>query len=93
MIPTKGFILKKQQRENHKNDQSNHFLYDFKLHQAKRTAIAFKPNAIGRHLKKIFKQSQSPTDQDNRNESGVFKPFEFFKFEMSIPSQGHEDVG
>ena len=93
MIPAKGFILKKEQREKHKNDQSNHFLNDFKLHQSKRSAIAFIPNAIGWNLKKVFKQSQSPTDQDNRNETSVFKPFEFFKFEMSVPSQSHEDVG
>lgn len=32
MIPSKGFVFKKQQGENHKYGQGNHFLNDLKLH-------------------------------------------------------------
>jgi hypothetical protein len=55
--------------------------------------VLLKPNAIGRHLKDIFKQRNPPADQNNRDQRKIFTPLHLFKFEMPIPREGHEGVG
>lgn len=62
VVPFEAFGFKEKHRENYKNNQSNHFLNDFELHQIERAAVAFVSNFVGRNLKEIFKQGQSPTD-------------------------------
>jgi hypothetical protein len=55
MIPSESFVFKSNKRKHRENYQGYYFLNDFKLQQSKRTAIVFKPNAVGRYLKKILR--------------------------------------
>ena len=93
MVQFDGFILEKEQSENHKHDQCDDFLKDFQLNQRKRTSIFFETDPIGWNLEDVFKKSNSPTDQYDRYQPEIFKPFQIFEFQVSIPSQCHEGIG
>jgi hypothetical protein len=92
MVPPESFVFEKQHRKNDENHQRDHFLDHLELHQRKRAAVAFKTNPVRGNLEAIFKQCQSPADQNNRDEPGIFEPFKFFEFEMAIPRQSHENI-
>lgn len=51
MIPMQRFSFKQYGSEYCKDDKRHYFLDNLKLHQRKRTAIAYEPDAIGRNLK------------------------------------------
>ena len=51
------------------------------------------PESVGRDLCAIFKQGNAPADQDDRDHTEFVKAFHFAKLQVTIPGQGHEDVG
>ena len=71
MIEPKSLGLEENQRENHKYDQRNDFLNDFELNQRKRSAMLARADAIGWHLKAIFKKSNAPTHQNKGKKSRI----------------------
>ncbi len=93
MIPSKGFILKKDYRENNKDSERNHFLNHLQFHQRKWATIFFEANPICRNLKNVFKQRNAPTDKNNTDQPQVLAPTHFLKFQMTVPREGHEGVG
>lgn len=54
MIPSKGFVFEKQQRETDEDDQGNYFLDYLELHQGKRAAVTFIAYSICWDLETIF---------------------------------------
>ncbi len=93
MIETEPDILEKHDGKNYKDDERNDFLKHLQLKQAERAAISFKANPVRRHLKHIFKQRKAPTDQNNCENSCFLQPTHFPELQMSIPRQGHENIG
>ena len=67
MIQPDGFIFKCDDGKKRKNNQRDNFLYDFQLPEIERTSVAIKPHAVSRNLKKVFKQSDSPANEDDNN--------------------------
>ena|ERR1700744_3653744 len=63
---------------------------DFLDHLELEGAVAFYlvADAVGGDLEAVFKQGNRPADQDDLGERGLFKPFE-----VTVPGDGHEDVG
>ena len=68
-------ILKKDHRENGKNDKGNHFLDHFQLNKCKRSAIALKTDTVAWDLERILEKSHSPRYQDNTDERPVVDHF------------------
>ena len=65
MVPMKRLTLECRGTKQDENNQSNDLLYHLQLHQAERSSIVAKPNAIGRYLEAILKQGQEPTKQND----------------------------
>lgn len=72
--------LKSKHREYSENNQSNHFLYYFKLHNIKRTTVITEADTICRYLKTIFKKSQSPGKSNYPSISGEWNAPPTFSF-------------
>lgn len=80
MVPSKGFVFKHQQCKHRENHQGDHFLYDLKLDERKWATVFLKTDAVGRHLKKVFKQRDSPADQNNGDQWQGIKPLPLLEF-------------
>ncbi len=93
MVPFEGFVFKSHQCKAGKHNQSNDFLYYLKLHQRERATIAFKSNSVGRNLKKIFEECNSPANEDYGHKWQGLEPFHFLEFQMPVPSHRHKNVG
>ena len=92
MIPSESFVFEKQESKNHKNQQGNHLLQNLQFNELKRTAKGFASKPVCRNLKAILKKRNSPTDQDDTEESGFLKPPPFSKFQMTIPGHCHKRI-
>ena len=75
MIHLEGFLLEEDRGKEDKYQQGNHFLYHFQLNQRKGSPVAFKTNTVGRHLQAVFKQGDTPADQDHNDEGHLVKAF------------------
>ena len=93
MIQPECFITKNNEGKKSKDNQSNYFLNDFQLPKIKRATKFVKSDSVGRHLKYIFEQSNSPAEKNYRWETPVTEPAKFFEFQMAKPSNGHKCVG
>ena len=92
MVPLKA-LLKNHHREDHKDGQCNSLLYGFELHQAKRTTIILKPDAVGWNLEQVLKEGKPPANEYNREEPQVLAPAHILEFEVAIPGNSHKGVG
>ena len=93
MIPMQRFSFKQYGSEYCKDDKRHYFLDNLKLHQRKRTAIAYEPDAIGRNLKWILRQRYHPREQNNGIERLVGDNFHLLQLQMPVPGKRHEDIG
>lgn len=85
--------MESQRTKKHKDDERNHLLDDLELHQTKGTAIADKADAIGRHLEAILEESDTPRESNNGNHGPFLKPRQLTQLQVTIPRQGHKDIG
>ena len=69
--------------EDAEDDERNHFLNDLELHGGEAVCA----DAIGWDLEAVFKQGNGPTDEDHFPERLMAKA------EVTVPGEGHEDVG
>jgi hypothetical protein len=92
MIHPKCLILEYQQGKHGKYYQRYHFLYYFELEEAEWPTISIESYPIGRHLKGIFKQCNTPADQNNADKAQTAESLHVFKFQMAIPRHCHKRV-
>lgn len=92
MIHFKGFILEKQQCENHKNDQGDDFPQNFQLNQGIRSSIFIETDPVCGYLEEIFEKGDSPADHHNGDQPKIFKPFQLLEFQMPVPCKCHEGI-
>jgi hypothetical protein len=67
VIPLKRFTLKDDQSECGEYDEGDDFLKHFQLDQREWPSVLMKANPVRRDLETIFKKSDTPTDEDNRD--------------------------
>ena len=79
MIPAKRLILKEDQCKERKDQKGYNFLYYFQLNQREGTSILMKPYTIGRHLKRILDQRNTPTQQNDSSQRQAIEPFLAFE--------------
>lgn len=92
MVPTQGFALKEKGGEKSKDNKGNNLLNDFELKKGEGTAVRLKTDAVGRHLKGIFKKRHAPRKEDDGNKRPIISNFHLLQLEMPIPSKSHEDI-
>ena len=73
--------------------ERNRFLDNLQLHQAEWTAVDAAADAVGRNHKAVFKEGEPPGSEDDENQRPVGADVHFFKFEVAVPSESHENVG
>jgi hypothetical protein len=81
MVPAEGFA-QIQAGEDHEDAQRDDFLDYFQL-EGGEFAVA---DAIGRHLKTIFREGDQPADYDDGEQR------RFAVFQVAVPGDGHKDV-
>jgi hypothetical protein len=92
VIPPKSLCFEKEQGKQHKDNQGNNFLHHLKFDETEWASIPFEPYFISRHLKTIFKQSNSPANEYDADERQRLEPFYFLELQMSIPGKGHKHI-
>ena len=94
MIPMKLLSAKKHYCKDCKHDQSYRLLYDFKLHQSKRTSITRETHAISWNLTAIFEEGDTPGNEDYDNKRGrIGNPLKILHLKMTIPCKSHKNIG
>jgi hypothetical protein len=93
VVPFEAEVLKKDERKNGKYDKGDDFLDHFQLNEGKGAAFLVEADAVGRHLKTVFKKSDAPADEDNDKEGGVPVRVLPKKTQVPIPGHGHKRVG
>ena len=92
MVPMKLLALKEHIGNDAKHQQGDNFLYHLELHQRERTAVPVKANAVGRHLAAIVEEGNEPRKSNHADQGPVGTDPCLGQFEMTIPSQCHEDI-
>lgn len=92
MVLVKGFVLEEKQGEAGKDDQGDNLLNDLELHEGKGPSVLVKANAVGRYLKAIFEEGDSPRKEDDPEEGPVGDDFHLLQFQMTVPGECHEDI-
>ena len=92
MVPPQFGAFEAEKAKDGENRERNHLLQHFELNEREWAAIAIKPDAIGRHLKAIFKQGQSPRKQNDGIERPIGAVARELQLQMAIPCKSHEYV-
>ena len=71
----------------------NGFLNDFQLHQAERTTVDAAPDVIRGNHETVLQKCDAPRSKNHENQRPIGADVHFFKFEIAVPSERHEDVG
>ena len=92
MIPSEGHV-EGDGRESDEDNKSDDLLNDFELHQAERASVALKAYAVSRNLQAVLKESDAPGEEDDEDKGcGIGKETGLLQFEMTVPSERHEDI-
>ena len=84
--------LEQHRRDNREYNERDDFLNHLELHQVEGAAVAVEADAVGRHLATIFGKGDNPREQDDADERPMGRYARLLKFQVAVPSQGHEDV-
>lgn len=84
--------LKEDVGNDAENNEGDDFLYDFKLHQCEWAAVAHETYPVGRHLTTVFKEGDSPREQDDAQQRPVGGDAGLVELQVPVPSQRHKDV-
>ena len=93
VVPLEGLALEDEKDDDREDRQGDDFLDDLQLHQVERAAVAFEADAVGRDGEAVFEEGDAPGEEDHEDERPAGRDFHFLQFQMTIPGEGHEDVG
>lgn len=88
-------VLENNDGKERKYRERDALLDDFELNETERTAVAFKPNAVGRHYEAVFKESDRPGKKHDRVDrpGAEVDDLHGLELQVQIPGAGHENVG
>lgn len=92
MVEGEGLLLKKHQHEDGEDGQREKLLDHLELPEVERTAILDEADAVGRHHKTVFDQSDTPTEEDDQWQRELAEPRGALQFQVTVPSERHEDI-
>ena len=92
MVPLQFLPLKNEQGNDGEDSNGNHLGRNLELKQIERTAVALESHFVGRNEEAVFKQGNSPREQDDAEQGPGVQKTALFKLQMSIPGKCHEDV-
>lgn len=88
----KRFALEKNHSHDCEHGKGDYFLNDFQLEERERSAVTDKADSVAWHLKTILEECQAPREEYYAYQRPTVGDVHFLKFQMTIPSEGHEDV-
>ena len=91
MIPLQRITLDKEHRKEGEDDQRDNLLNDFELPQRERASKLMAADAVSRHLKAVLEECNTPADKYDGNNAVTLQTR--LKGDMTIPCQGHKDIG
>ena len=93
MVPVEGFALETKGYDDGEDDEGDDLLENLELYQGEGAAIVQKADAVGGYLTHVSKQSDAPREEDDGNEGPVATDARFLQLQVTVPGEGHEDVG
>ena len=93
MVPLDGLPLEHEHHYDGEDSERDNFLYHLELQQVERSAVACVADAVGRHGEAVFKECNTPREEDDQNEWPPGGDLHFAEFQMPVPGEGHKDVG
>ncbi len=75
------------------NGKGDYFLDDLQLEEREWSTITNEADTIAWNLKAILEKCQAPREEDYAYQRPTVGDVHFLKFQMTIPSESHEDVG
>ena len=87
-----GVLFEKKGDNQGKYRKGNYFLDYLQLHQVEGTAVVDETYAVGGNLGAIFKESQSPTEENDRNQRPSVRNLHLLQFQVPIPCESHEHI-
>lgn len=68
VIDAEGFVFEENDGEYGEDRQRDNFLNDFQLPQVERSAVFTEADPVGRHLERVLKKRNTPTDENYANQ-------------------------
>ena len=93
VVPVEGFALETKGHDDGEYYQGDNFLQNLELDKGEGTAIVQESDAVGGHLTHIFKQGDAPREENDDQQGPVFADAGGLEPQVTVPSEGHEDVG
>lgn len=93
VVPFECLALEEDHCEEGEDDEGDDFLDDFQLDEGEGTAVALEAEAVAGDLQGVFEECHAPGDEDDAYQRPVVDEFHFLEFEVTVPGEGHEDVG
>lgn len=93
MVPVEGFTLEEEGDNQSEDNEGDNLLDHFQLHKAEGATVAVEAEAVGWNLGAIFKECQTPGEEDDKDEGPAGGDFHFLKLQMAVPGKCHEYVG
>jgi hypothetical protein len=93
VIPFQLFVFEKNQGERGEYHERHDLLNDFELHEREGAAVLSEADAIGRHYEAVFKKRDEPTGENEAEQAGFLKKFQFVEQQVAVPRERHKNVG
>lgn len=87
------FTLEKHHCEHGEYHKRDCLLHHLELHESEWSAVAHKTDAVGGHLTEVFKEGDAPREENDDQQGPVFADAGGLEPQVTVPSEGHEDVG
>ena len=92
MIPVKRLTLKEDIGDGGKDYQRHALLDNLQLYERERTAVAVESQAIGRHLKAILEEGDTPREHNDTHQRPIAADTRLLEAQMTVPGQSHKDI-
>ena len=92
MVDREGLLLEEYQHEDGEDGQREKLLDYLELPEVERTAILDEADAVGRHHKTVFDQSDTPTEEDDQWQRELTEPRGALQLQVTVPCERHKDI-
>ena len=93
MIPVELLALEEHIGDDAEDCEGEYFLYNLELHKGEGATVANETDAVGGYHNAILEEGDAPGRQYYQNERPPVVDVQFRQFQLSVPGEGHEDVG
>lgn len=92
MVPMERFALEGKRHNGGEDTDGDYLLQHLQLHQGERSSHDLGTDTVGRNHEEILQQSDSPTEENDKNQRPIRRDLHLLQLQITIPCEGHKDV-